>query len=414
MADRAKLLIQKRTSLKAQLTQLTNLIEKERYDKVALNLRMTRLRELYHAYEDFNDELILLDPNDNHKDEFANVQERYYSLASKVEQIINPSVSSAVINPTDAANLNINSGNTIVAKRKIRLPEAALPTFDGRYENWLSFKNTFLAMIGTRADLDDVEKLHYLKSALTGDAANKIRFLTIEGSSYSKAWELLTRAYEVKRILISRHLSLLINLPAIEKEFTDGLSKLADNAQQHVASLAALGVDVGSEILVNLLENKLPKNTAEKWEETLDRDDFPKIDDLYEFLYKTTVRISKRVRTEDFRKEDDKNSPVTKKGKIANKVFMINKTISCVACKSGQHPLFKCDKFKRLDIPKRIEVVKGAGLCYNCMRSHIGKACKYTNCTICQRKHNTLLHLDKKPIAEGEIETPESKTNKDK
>lgn len=92
----------------------------------------------------------------------------------------------------------------------------------------------------------------------------------------------------------------------------NGLSKLADDAQQHVASLAALGVNVGSEILVNLLENKLPKNTAEKWEETLDRDEFPKIDDLYEFLYRTAVRVSKRVR-ETSKRDDDKFLPPLKK-----------------------------------------------------------------------------------------------------
>jgi len=159
----------------------------------------------------------------------------------------------------------------------------------------------------------------------------------------------LTRAYEVKRILISRHFSLLINLPVLEKETTDGLPKLADDAQQHVASLTALDVNVGSEILLNSLENKLLKNTTEKWEETLDWDDFPKINDLYEFLCKIAVRVSKRVRTESFKREDDKNFPAAKRGRIANKIFMINKTNSCVASKSGQHPLFKCDEIKRLN-----------------------------------------------------------------
>jgi len=84
--------------------------------------------------------------------------------------------------------------------------------------------------------------------------------------------------------LISRHLFLLINFLILEKEPTDGLSRLAD-AQQHVASLNALGVDISSEILVNILESKLPKKTAEKWEKALKRDNFPKINELYGFLY---------------------------------------------------------------------------------------------------------------------------------
>jgi len=87
-------------------------------------------------------------------------------------------------------------------------------------------------MIDSQTDLSYVEKLQYLKLALTGKMANKIKILSIEGSNYHQAWELLKRSYEVKRILISRHLSLLLNTPVLERETTDDLSKLVDDAQQ--------------------------------------------------------------------------------------------------------------------------------------------------------------------------------------
>ncbi|XP_070171311.1 uncharacterized protein [Polyergus mexicanus] len=376
MADQIKLLIQKRTSLKSQITSMTNLVERGRYDKTALKLRMTRVTELYHAYEEFNDELILLDPNDQHKDEFANVQERFYSLASMVEGIVNSTTSAANAGTSSNVTQPSGSGAAAITKRRVKLPEASLPNFDGRYENWLSFKNTFLAMIDTQTDLSEVEKLQYLKSALKGEAANKIKILSVEGSNYLKAWELLKRSYE-----------------------------------QHVA-LAALGVNVGSEILVNVLESKLPRNTAEKWEETLDRDEFPKIDDLYEFLYRTAVRVSKRVR-ETSKRDDDKFVPPFKKGRMSNKAFIVDVTNNCTACKNKQHPLFKCAKFKQLTVPKRIEFVRNAMLCYNCLRSHRGKACNYTNCTICQKRHNTLLHLHKNtavPATTNATETQETQT----
>jgi len=77
MADRIKLLVQKRTSLKSQIINLSNLLEKKRYDK---SFKITYgVIKLYHAYEEFNDELILLDSNNNHKDEFTNVQERLFA-----------------------------------------------------------------------------------------------------------------------------------------------------------------------------------------------------------------------------------------------------------------------------------------------------------------------------------------------
>lgn len=235
MAERVKLLVQKRTSLKAQITGLTNLVERDRYDKTALKLRMARVTDLYHTYEEYNDELIILDPSDSHKDQFTNVQDRFYSLAGKIEEIINPNTSTANTDTSTNASQSNNSESTTVAittiaKRRIKLPEASLPQFDGHYENWLSFKNAFRAMIDSQADLADTEKLQYLKSALRGKAANKIKILSIDGSNYHKAWELLTRSYEVKRILISRHLSLLLNMPVLDKESTESLSKLADDA----------------------------------------------------------------------------------------------------------------------------------------------------------------------------------------
>ena len=39
-------------------------------------------------------------------------------------------------------------------------------------------------------------------------------------------------------------------------------------SQQHLQSLNCLGIQVNDEILVTLLEEKLHKNTLEKWEET--------------------------------------------------------------------------------------------------------------------------------------------------
>jgi len=77
--------------------------------------------------------------------------------------------------------------------------------------------------------------------------------------------------------------SFITHKSAVEK---DGLSELPTTRS---STLRLWPRWVRSEILVNLLDNKLPKNMAEKCEETLDQDDFPKIDDLYKFLYKITV-----------------------------------------------------------------------------------------------------------------------------
>jgi len=266
MADKTKLLIQKRISLKSQITNLTNSLDKGKIDNATLRLRIARLTDLYHAFEDFNNELVVLEPNSSHQDEFINIQDRFYALAGRVENLLNPNdTSETSTRVLDDDRRTSDNCHATTKKRRIKLPDAPLPMFDGKYENWLSFKSTFNNMIGSQTDLSDVDKLHYLKSALTGEAANKTKIFAVEGINYSNTWELLERSYEVKRILISRHLSSIINLPVLEKETTIGLSKLADDTQQHVASLSTLGVSIGSEMIVHLLESKLPKLTLEKW-----------------------------------------------------------------------------------------------------------------------------------------------------
>lgn len=224
--------------------------------------------------------------NDEHQSEFANLQERFYALAGKIENIV--SMADIPRAGASASNdeIRVNSAETMspVKKRRIKLPEAPLPTFDGNYENWLSFKNAFRDMIGSQVDLSEIDKLHYLKAALSGDAGNKAKVFAIEGTSFSQIWELLERSYEVKRILIFRHLSSIINLPAQDKEATSGISKLADDAQQHLASLTAVGVSVSPQMIIHLLETKLPKITLEKWEATLKRDEFSKLDKMYSYI----------------------------------------------------------------------------------------------------------------------------------
>lgn len=87
-------------------------------------------------------------------------------------------------------------------------------------ENWLSFKNAFKNIIDSQSDLSDIDKLHYLKSALVGEAASKVNLFTIDGVNYAEAWDVLVRAYEVKRL---NHASLIFNFESTNVRPRDDL-----------------------------------------------------------------------------------------------------------------------------------------------------------------------------------------------
>ncbi|XP_011689978.1 PREDICTED: uncharacterized protein LOC105451309 [Wasmannia auropunctata] len=120
-----------------------------------------------------------------------------------------------------------------------------------------------------------------------------------------KFYEGQQATHETCEALVEEIYKLLEIKKRFEKETAFNLSKLADDMQQHVASLNTLGVSAGSEMLVHFMESKLPKVTLEKWDITLERDEFPKPDQMYEFLYKTAVCASKRERSKAL--ESDKN-----------------------------------------------------------------------------------------------------------
>lgn len=387
-----KVFIQKRTSLRAQLTQLTNAVNENQPDKNVIELRFKRVTDLLHAYEEIHDEWSVLKPTDERLNEFTEIQNDYYVTAGKVGEILKPTNTNArVANQNNAADTAPNDNS-----RRLRLPVADLPKFNGDYEKWLPFKNTFAAMIDTRDDITDVEKFLLLKSNLVGDALTKISVLTASAENYKQAWINLEKSYEVKKIIVTRHLSSLLNLPQVNSETHDALMKLVDEARQHVTSLASLGVTIGSEMLAQIVDSKLPRKIADKWDETVSADEVPQFDKLCDFITSTAVRLAKHKRPySEFDKRDhNKNHPSKRARHDNQKHVFVLQTNACSCCKKEQHPLYRCQTFKDLSVPNRIAHIKQAKLCFNCMRSHSGQ-CKSSNCTKCNRKHNTLLHLER-------------------
>ncbi|XP_025264936.1 uncharacterized protein LOC112638100 [Camponotus floridanus] len=85
---------------------------------------------------------------------------------------------------------------------KTSLPRIKLPTFSGSYEEWPSFRDLFLSVIGENASVSDIERFHYLRSCVKGPAERLIKSLTVTGDNYQRAWVILCRHFENKRELI--------------------------------------------------------------------------------------------------------------------------------------------------------------------------------------------------------------------
>ncbi|XP_029055012.1 uncharacterized protein LOC114882289 [Osmia bicornis bicornis] len=70
-------------------------------------------------------------------------------------------------------------------KPRSRLPEIALPKFEGEYSRWHQFKATFASVITARDDLTDLDRFNYLKGAVSGNAAQLIEHLPTTEEAFS-------------------------------------------------------------------------------------------------------------------------------------------------------------------------------------------------------------------------------------
>lgn len=149
-------------------------------------------------------------------------------------------------------------------------------------------------MIHDPDNISNVDKLTYLRRALTGPAFDKIKMLPTTSENYDRAWKLPDETYSDKRLIISRHLNLLMRLPKQDQETAKRLSQLVDDIRQHQEMLKMMGIELTEEMIVTIIENKLHRSTADDWDETIEKGTFPLLDDLLNFLSRRAGRLAIR------------------------------------------------------------------------------------------------------------------------
>lgn len=93
-----------------------------------------------------------------------------------------------------------------------------MTSFSGEYEDWTEFRDTFHSLIHTNKSIDNVQKLHYLKSIVKGNAAGLIKSITTTDANYAVAWKKLKDRYDHKRYIVDSLLKRFFNQPSITCE----------------------------------------------------------------------------------------------------------------------------------------------------------------------------------------------------
>ncbi|XP_044741921.1 uncharacterized protein LOC123302892 [Chrysoperla carnea] len=115
---------------------------------------------------------------------YAFTQEAYMERKATLLELLSQII---VVNPLDGATLADTSGVGSSSAPRTILPKIQLPKFAGDYQSWRPFSDMFTSLVGADSELTNVMKMHYLKSSVTGEAANLISNFQITGENFIPA-----------------------------------------------------------------------------------------------------------------------------------------------------------------------------------------------------------------------------------
>lgn len=304
--------------------------------------------------------------------------------------------------PNTSNNSNQQFSNPLMMPSQFFLPQAQLPKmdlpiFDGDYNKWIEFRDSFHAIINLNPYLVDVQKMLLLRSSLKPDVLETIRSIPVSSQNYALAWKVLADRYERSQLIINNHVNNILKYPNLTKESFKELRQLYNNMFNNIEALRNLSepIDSWSAILIPIVTAKLDFNSKRQWEKLCSSalNSRKVLKDFFSFL-KQRCEVLEKL-------EAGKSAPDTvKKHEFKGKIRTTGcpallSSPSCVVCKAN-HPLYKCKKFLESTPMYRGKIVRYNRLCSVCLKDgHLSYSCTAQKCDLCGKGHNKLLHYGK-------------------
>ncbi|XP_018307114.1 uncharacterized protein [Mycetomoellerius zeteki] len=325
--------------------------------------------------------------------EFATYEEIYLETVGALKQFLyGPPTSTQT--PASAFPPAEMISISAPVRRIAQVPRMTLPRFSGDYKNWEEFRDYYKSMFIDDPSFDNLQRLHYLKSCLDGEAAQLLKNVQTTAANFPIAWKLLTERYANERRLLNLHLADLFALKSVTRENSPSeLRKLLDAAKESIEALKSMNHPVHDDILVFILTQRVDRETREAWELTFNEDsDFPTFANFESFC-------NSRIRALEaagvlLSKSKSSASASHKSGASKVQSHLSDATaVKCPLCEDS-HALYRCKNFTAKSVANRWETARQMRVCLNCLGSgHQEKACpSKRSCFQCKSRHHTLLH----------------------
>ncbi|XP_073963144.1 uncharacterized protein [Choristoneura fumiferana] len=319
------------------------------------------------------------------KEDYYGIEELYLVLQGDIKDALTTAVQMRGSSSIDVTMVD-------AVQQQVKLPAIHLPVFSNNYEEWPTFHDLFTSLVHNNPSLSKVQKLHYLKSSIAGEAAALLKHVTITEQNYELAWQTLKQRYGNKRLIVNSLLKRLFNQKKCTAQTSSQIKSILDTTTQCLNDLQNLEVSVGDwdPFIVYLVVNRLDSETHKAWEEhsykSTTADVLPRWTELKNYLeskFRTLELVNPVTATvsRETRPIKEKSFHVSAQAK------------SCVLCKDV-HTLCHCKEFTKRSPGERMEYVKKMNLCFNCLLpGHSASRCRLPfTCRICKKRHHTMIH----------------------
>lgn len=309
------------------------------------------------------------------------------------------------------------AAQTIIVQHK---REPKIGQFDGRQENWACFADMFRVEVHQREDLDDLEKLVYLKAACVDTGKQALGCWPATAENYQLAWDSLNEKYSDTYATKANLIRSLFELPREKHESYKILSELHDFPRMVLQQLLALDepVEEWGSIVLQLILWQAPINTVKAWERERDQQNEPDLTGSFEWL---TKRARSFRATEEMRQKQDRgkenraqnngqpaangrnaennhrgnerqarNEGQTKDGDQNRRfVQQENRKRQCWIC-NEEHFIYDCQQLRGKPVTERKRMLMEKGICVQCGRRHEGECTAGKACHLCENQ----MHID--------------------
>ena len=284
------------------------------------------------------------------------------------------------------------------------LPKLKLAEFSGDPLEWPEWSQLFQATVHA-ANIDDSVKMNHLKTMVTGKAKEAIAGLGYTAEMYNVAWNVLVRNFGKPQMVVNAQLKRIYSFPSMKPYDGTALIKFARIVSSCVNVLTQFNYvgDLNSEGVLGSATRKLTLDMKTKWLTYVKQmnlyqpglavfsewlNDIADVQD--ELLFYSNPNADRAKAS--YKEKAEGSTFATSATNTANDN---SKTQRECVLKDGQHPIWKCEKFKKMNVEERRQKAKELKLCFKCLSdAHQMRNCSGRLCDVngCGKPHHRLLH----------------------